>query len=80
MMRNRPNIKVQDADQVRDLSQLAVAVAPTLETRRVAKYKDKTTERVTIVGTSADYMETSNVEPEIGRFLSALRCQSGGPR
>lgn len=70
LVRNRPNIKSDDAEKVRKLSKTAVAVAPTLMTRRIAKYKDRSTERVIVVGTTADYLITSNALPESGRFLS----------
>ena len=68
--RNRPNIKVEEAAQVRNLSQMAVAVAPTLETRRTVKYGEKSVDGVDITGTTADYATTSNIVPENGRFFS----------
>ena len=68
--RNRPNITVKDAENLKKLSKTVVAIAPTTYTRRNAKYLNNTTEGVIIVGTTADYMETSNSLPELGRFLS----------
>ncbi|MBN1561808.1 ABC transporter permease [candidate division KSB1 bacterium] len=68
--RNRPNIRVSDAEQLKEMSKLAVAVAPTLATRQTIKYKDRTLESVIVFGSTADYMETSNVVPEFGRFLT----------
>jgi len=68
--RNWPNITIQETDQVRKASKLAVAVAPTLFTRRNLKYQERDAERVMVVGSTHDYMETSNVMPEQGRFLS----------
>jgi len=67
--RNRPNVTVEEAYEVRAASKLAMAVAPVLQTRRTIKYKDKTLERVTTVGTSEDYLVTSNSIPAEGRFL-----------
>lgn len=68
--RNRPNITVRQAEHLKKLSKTAIAVAPTLYTRRNFRYQNNTAEGVTIVGSTADYMETSNSLPENGRFLS----------
>ncbi|MBN1481214.1 FtsX-like permease family protein [candidate division KSB1 bacterium] len=68
--RNRPNLKVEDAERLKSMSKLAVAVAPTLFTGKTTKYKERNLEGTFIVGTTTDYMETSNVIPEFGRFLS----------
>ncbi len=68
--RNRPNITVKDAELLKKRSKTAVAVAPTIYTRRNIKYLNNTTEGVLVVGTTADYMETSNSLPEFGRFMS----------
>ena len=68
--RNRPNITVRQAEQLKKLSKTAIAVAPTLYTRRNFRYQNNTAEGVTIVGSTADYLETSNSLPENGRFLS----------
>jgi len=68
--RNRPNITAHQAEQLKKLSKTAIAVAPTLYTQRNFRYRNNTAEGVTIVGSTADYMETSNALPENGRFLS----------
>jgi putative ABC transport system permease protein len=68
--RNRKNITLEDAIFVKEHATLALAVAPTLYTRKNTKYKDKNLENVTIVGTTSDYLITSNLNPEYGRFLS----------
>jgi len=68
--RNRPNITFHQAEQLKKLSKTAIAMAPTLYTRRNFKYKNNAAEGVLIVGSTVDYMETSNSLPENGRFLS----------
>jgi putative ABC transport system permease protein len=68
--RNRRNITVEEAEAVKTNSTLALAVAPNLETRRSIKFEEKTLERVEIIGTTADYLITSNAMPETGRFMS----------
>ncbi|MDZ7723718.1 MAG: ABC transporter permease [candidate division KSB1 bacterium] len=71
-VRNRPNITMQEAEKIKDWSQYAAAVAPTLDTRRNAKYRERSIKDVSIIGTTADYLLTSNTFPEKGRFLSSV--------
>jgi len=70
MYRNRKNITIEEADRIKELSKLAIAVAPTLFTSRRVKYKEKSADGVIVVGTNADYLITSNAYPEDGRFLT----------
>jgi len=67
--RNRPNVTIEEADEVRLASQLAQAVAPVMRTQRTIKYQGKSLERVATVGTNEDYLLTANSTPEEGRFL-----------
>lgn len=71
-VRNRPNITLEEAQKVKEWSRYATAVAPTLNTRRNAKYKERTIKDVTVIGTTEDYLLTSNTFPEKGRFLSSI--------
>ncbi len=68
--RNRRNIPVDFADKIKKMATLSKAVAPTLYTRRTLKFKERSSERVLVVGTNADYLVTSNALPEYGRFIS----------
>ncbi len=77
--RNRPNITVDEADRVKELSRTVSAVAPTVETSRTIKHREKTVERVSITGTTAEYLTTANADPEIGRFFSANDVASNRP-
>ena len=70
LYRNRKNITLEEAERIKELSTLAVAVAPTLFTSRRVKYKEKSAEGVIVVGTTADYLVTANAYPEEGRFLT----------
>jgi putative ABC transport system permease protein len=69
--RNRPNIKIHEAERVKDLSRLAEAVAPALYTRRNIQYRERKLEGSIVVGTTEDYLITSNAYPEYGRFFSS---------
>ena len=68
--RNRPNITVEEAELIKAFSRHAQAVSPEMQTSRTVKYDEKAVERVSIIGATADYAITSNVEPEYGRFFS----------
>ena len=68
--RNRKNVSIQEAEAVRESATLARAVAPTMGTMRSIKYNENTINRVYVLGTTAEYLVTSNSYPEIGRFLS----------
>ena len=71
-VRNRPNISMEEAEKIKQWSRYATAVAPTLSTRRNAKYREKTIKDVTVIGTTEDYLLTSNTFPDRGRFLSSI--------
>jgi len=77
--RNRPNITVEEADRVKELSHMVSAVAPEIETRRTIKYREKTVENVVITGTTDDYLITANANPEIGRFFNTNDVTSNRP-
>lgn len=68
--RNRKDITLEEAREVKASATLATAVAPQIGTRRTIKYDEKSVDRVVIIGTNADYAITSNAIPEFGRFLS----------
>jgi putative ABC transport system permease protein len=67
--RNRPNITVEEAFKVREAARLARAVSPVLQTRRTIRFEEKTLEHVQTVGTTEDYLVTSDVIPAEGRFI-----------
>lgn len=70
--RNRKNITMKEVEAVRRYSRLAEAVAPAVYTVRNVKYRNKQVRGAQIVGTSQDYLYTSNAIPETGRFLADL--------
>jgi len=71
-VKDRPDITMKEAQAIEELATLVKAVAPTAYTGREVKFRGEKLERVTIVGTSEDYLETSNATPEYGRFLTDL--------
>ncbi len=77
--RNRPNIKIDEAERVKELSRLAEAVAPALYTRRNIDYREQTLEGSIVVGTNEDYVITSNAYPQYGRFFSSTDVEHRRP-
>lgn len=67
----RRKIKTEHYEMIRDQATLAEAVAPSITTARQMRYKNEVIDRVFITGTSDSYVQTANVMPEKGRFLSA---------
>lgn len=68
--KNRKNIKLSDAEMVEKYSTYATAVAPVVRSRKTVKHREKSLDRVLIIGTTASYRETSSSFPEYGRFMS----------
>jgi putative ABC transport system permease protein len=69
--RNRPNITMRDYEAVSDQCRLASAIAPLADTMRPVSYKSESLENVYMIGTNEQYLETSDVAPEVGRFISS---------
>ncbi len=74
-MRNRKNISMKDFKKYKSLAKLPAAVAPSILTRQAVKTKDESIDFVFVVGTTADYIHTTNLTFNQGRFLSELESQ-----
>ncbi|MCF8262026.1 MAG: ABC transporter permease [Melioribacteraceae bacterium] len=77
-LRNRENIQMEDFEKFKDLAKLPLAVAPTLMTRQTISQEGNKVEFTLITGTNADYVKTTNLNFEDGRFFSQL--ESDGAR
>jgi len=66
----RRKLRTKHYEIVRENATLAEAVAPTITTARQLRYKNESIDRVFITGTSEAYIQTANVMPEKGRFLT----------
>ncbi len=75
-MRNRRNITMDDYYKFKALAKLPAAVAPTLDTRQTVQYKDKSVESVSVDGSTADYIKTTNLTFEQGRFYTEVESRS----
>jgi putative ABC transport system permease protein len=68
-IRNRPDLTFKDSQKLEDRLVSAVAVNPTAETRRDAKYRSEVLESISIIGTTDKQIVVSEGLPELGRFL-----------
>lgn len=76
-LNKRPPIEMEDFEKFKDLAELPIAFAPTHDAGNVTMRKDGNSisdSRVT--GTNQDYIATSNLEFEQGRFFSELENNS----
>ena len=68
-VRNRPRIRHEYVEKVKDKSQYALAVAPVMQRGASLSYNENET-RTQIFGTNVDYMETISTNIAEGRFFT----------
>ena len=75
-VRNRPRIRPEYVDKVKERSKYALAVAPVMQ-RGANLSRDEKKTRTEIFGTNEDYMETITTNIVQGRFFSKNEDRSG---
>ncbi len=75
-MRNRQNITMEDFEKFKELAKLPAAVAPTLGTRQTVKFQQNSVDNVVVNGSNADYIRTTNLTFDQGRFYSEIESKS----
>ena len=75
-VRNRPRIRPDYVDKVRERSKYALAVAPVMQRGASLSFKDKEI-RTQIFGTNEDYMQTISTNIVNGRFFTKSEDRSG---
>jgi putative ABC transport system permease protein len=70
--RNRPNIKRSDVQALRERATMLVAVAPVVNTKAEVSYLGEYLTGVDVRGTTEQYVDTSNLKVDEGRFLSPI--------
>ena len=68
-VRNRPRIRPEYVEKIKDKSQYALAVAPVMQRGASLSYSENET-RTQIFGTNVDYMETISTNIAEGRFFT----------
>lgn len=76
-VRNRPNLKVEYADQLKAQSRYVLAAAPVAERSVEISRGENSIVGVRIFGTTTDYMQISSEEVALGRFFSNGENRSG---
>jgi putative ABC transport system permease protein len=69
-------------EQAREIEQhmdMASAVAPTVGTMQMVSYKNRNSSRVSIVGSTDQFLTTSGFSIDQGRFLTANEAEGGRP-
>lgn len=77
--RNRKNITWKEFEAIEKYSTLADFVTPQLMSNKTIGYKGTKFENVPVLGTTNNYVETSSVSPEEGRFLTELDVRNKVP-
>ena len=75
-VRNRPRMRIEYEDKIREQSNYALAVSPVMQRGATLSFGDKTTQ-TQIFGTNVDYMETVTEDIQLGRFFSKGEERSG---
>lgn len=78
-MRNRRHMEVEYADRIKELSEYAIAAAPTLSRTTTVRYRDRDVPAVRTTGTTQEYLQTTNFTVETGRFFTAGESRAGAP-
>jgi putative ABC transport system permease protein len=77
--RQRPDITRRQAHQVEQQMSLASAVSPVVGMNQTVRYKNHSSSRVEIYGTTEQYLTTSGFTIDQGRFLSEEEAEGGRP-
>jgi putative ABC transport system permease protein len=78
-IRNRKDIRIQQARVLEKQAELARSVSPAAGTRRQAKYGQKVLENVTLIGTNSDFLTTMGINMAFGRFFTSGEDDGGRP-
>lgn len=76
-LRNRKNLTLEEYERYKDLAQTPLAIAPSIFTNQTVKYEEKSVEFIFVVGTNQDYIKTTNLSFDQGRFFNELESEGG---
>jgi putative ABC transport system permease protein len=75
----RADVTLEQVHKVEKQMLLAGAVAPTVSSRHAVWYKNRRANRVSIVGTTDQFLTTSGFNIAVGRFMTAAEIEGGRP-
>ncbi|MBP7460670.1 MAG: ABC transporter permease [Candidatus Delongbacteria bacterium] len=76
-MRNRPNLTIKEYNRFKEMVSLPAATAPTIGNNQTIKYKNNKIESAAVTGTTQDYIRTTNLSFESGRFFTEMESEGG---
>ncbi|MEX0603057.1 MAG: ABC transporter permease [Bacteroidota bacterium] len=79
VIRNRKDIRIQHARVVERQTETTEAVSPVIGTRSKASYNRKLVENVIVLGTNAEFIETTGSTVDLGRFFTPMEADGGRP-
>ncbi len=77
-LRNRKNLDMDEYREFKKIAKIPIAVAPTIWTNQTVKYRETSVEYILIEGTTNEFIRTTNLAFEDGRFFNEL--ESNGSR
>jgi len=76
-LRNRPDMKPEYVDQLKEQGKYVLAASPESFRGSDMSYGENSISDVQIMGTTPEYMQTSNTDIEFGRFITEGEDRSG---
>jgi len=77
--RNRREIQINYAKEIKEKSTYAVAVAPTVFAGATVRFGNNFMENIDIIGTTDEYIYTAGLSVETGRFMSEVEVKAERP-
>jgi len=76
-MRNRKHITMEDFREYKKLAELPASVSPSANTNRTIKFEERSVQSISMTGTDHNYINTTNLTFDEGRFFTELESNSG---
>jgi len=76
-MRNRKHITMEHFEAYKDLAKLPISISPSANSQRTIKYEERSVQFVNITGTDFNYVNTTNLSFDEGRFFTELESNGG---
>ena len=76
-VRNRPKFKLEYVDKLKSQAKRVIAVAPVMERGMDVSRGDQSVVGIRIFGTTPDYLQTTSINIEKGRFITEGEVRSG---
>lgn len=77
--RNRREIQIKFASEIKERSTYALAVAPTIFASSTVRYGSNVLENIPVIGTTEEFIYTSGMAIESGRFMTEVEVKAERP-